>query len=211
MHASVRAPLLAAVLLLFTPDPSTAEWQFTPFVGLTFKGATTLLDTEDAVGRTRWDIGGAVSVVGDGPLGLEGLFVYTSGFFQNAEGAPADINLRVTSSRTYALMGNVLLTTPRAWTQYGLRPYVSGGVGRLHLARMDARATLPFRLNLLGMNVGGGAIGFVTDRVGLRFDLRYFRKIRGPDPEDLEIQVVPTLEPIRVRYWTATVGVVLRY
>jgi hypothetical protein len=62
------------------------------------------------------------------------------------------------------------------------------------------------------MNLGGGAVGFVSDRVGLRFDLRYFRNIRGVDPEDLEVQVtLPVGAPIRLRYWTISTGVVIKY
>lgn len=207
--AAARSLLATGLAVLLLPAAAQAEWQFTPLIGFTFKGSTTLIDFENAAGRTRWNFGGAISVVGSGPVGVEGLFTYTSGFFQD-EDAPVDINARVTSSRTYALMGNVLLTTPRTWHQYGLRPYVSGGVGRLHVARIDARGTFNFRVNMLGMNAGGGAVGFVSDRVGLRFDLRYFQKIRGPDPEE-EALPIPTLEPLRLRYWTANVGVVIRY
>lgn len=212
MRAAASALLATALLSLVAPGTARAEWQFTPFLGYSFKGSTTLLDTENAAGRSRLNFGGAVTLLGERPFGVEALFTYTGGFLQNAGGAPLeDIDLRVTSSRTYALMGNAVLTVPRAWSEYGLRPYVSGGVGRLHVARSDVRGTLPFRLNLLGMNAGGGAVGFVSDRIGLRFDLRYFQKIRGPDPEDLEIPPVPTREPIRLRYWTGTVGVVIRY
>lgn len=206
--AVLRIFVLTSLFVICAPMAGAAEWQFAPFVGYTFRGATTLVDLEDAAGQRRWNIGGIVRLVGDGPLGAEALFVHTPGFFERPEDAP--IETRVTDSRTLALMGNAVLTTPRRWTQYGLRPYLSGGVGLLHASANDLQNVFPFDLNLLGINVGGGAVGFVSDRAGLRFDLRYFRKVHGPNPDDLEIP--PTqFEPIRLRYWTGSIGIVFRY
>jgi hypothetical protein len=202
----IAAFVLSIVCL---PTYGAAEWQFAPFLGYTFGGATTIVDLEDAAGDRRWHIGGAARVVGEGPLGVEGLFVYTPGFFQRREAVPIE-EARVTGSRTYALMGNAVLTTPHRGTQYGLRPYVSGGVGLLHASAYDLLDVVLFDLNLVGMNAGGGAVGFISDRVGLRFDLRYFRKIHGPDEEELEFPVT-FFEPIRLRYWTGSVGIVFRY
>ena len=31
--------------------------------------------------------------------------------------------------------------------------------------------------SLVGINVGGGAMGFLTERVGVRWDVRYFRSV----------------------------------
>ena len=44
-------------------------------------------------------------------------------------------------------------------------------------------------MNLLGMNIGGGAVGMLSDRIGVRFDLRYFRNIKGVSAEDLDFPV----------------------
>jgi hypothetical protein len=190
------------------PTPCAAEWQFVPFVGYTFKGATTLNDTEFAVEKRHWHFGGAVTLLGAGPLGVEGYFVRTPGLFHNDEFACA-IETCVTSGGAYAFMGNAVLTTPRAWNRYGLRPFLSGGVGAFHASRNDALDVSPINLNLVGMNLGGGAVGFVSDRVGLRFDLRYFRKIEGPDEQTLNPPV--SFGPIRLRYWTTSFGVVFKY
>jgi hypothetical protein len=212
----VRSGLwVLALVVIFSfaiPEPCAAEWQFAPFVGFTFAGATNLVDTENATDKRHWHFGGAVSLIGDGPIGVEGVFVRTPGFFYNDEFA-CDINTCVTSGHTYALMGNAVLTIPRGWNRYGLRPFVSGGAGLLHASRNDAQNVLPVDLNLVGMNIGGGAVGFVTDRVGLRFDLRYFRKIAGPDEDTLDppVSIGPIREPIRLRYWTTSFGVVFKY
>jgi hypothetical protein len=208
VRSSPRVLLLAGLLVFATPTPSAAEWQFAPFVGYTFKGSTTLVDNESAVGKKHWHFGGAATWIGDSPFGVEALFSRTPGFFQNAD-VPCSINTCITNSRSYTLMGNAVLSTPRRWNQYGLRPYVSGGFGLLHASQRDAQNILPIQLNLLGMNVGGGAVGFVSDRVGLRFDLRYFKKIHGPDEAELDPPV--SIGPIQLRYWTTSIGVVFKY
>jgi hypothetical protein len=193
----------AAILFFAAPRPCSAEWQFAPFIGWTFKGNTTVVDLEAAVPQVHWNVGGVVTLIGDSPFGVEGYFVRTPNFFDREEIA------QVENSLTYAIMGNAVLATPRSWNRYGLRPYVSAGLGRLHVFNEDSREFIaPILLNLLGMNVGGGAVGFVSDRVGLRFDLRFFRNIRGVEPVG---DPVSPLGPVRIRYWTTSVGVVIKY
>ena len=205
MRSPLRVPLLAALLVACAAAPCAAEWQLTPFLGYTFGGTTTLVELEGGAGKRHWHLGGAVTLLGDGPLGVEAIFIYTPGFFQQPERAPIDA--RITSSRSTALLGNIVLAAPRRWTQYGLRPYVSGGLGLLHASANDLLNIFPIDVDLLAMNAGGGAVGFVSDRVGLRFDLRYLRNIRGVAEEDL----TPAFGPVRLRYWTGSVGVVFRF
>jgi hypothetical protein len=201
--------LVAAGLLFFAiASPAAAEWHFTPFLGYTFSGSTTIFDFEFGAEARHWNFGGAVTLIGDSPLGVEAYFVRTPGFFED-KNAACNIETCAESSRTYAFMGNLVLTTPRNWNRYGLRPYVSGGAGLLHASLSRALDPFPTNLNLVGMNLGGGAVGFVSDRIGLRFDLRYFRKIHGPNEEDLEFPV--SIGPIRLRYWTTSLGVVIKY
>ena len=202
--------LLGLVLLLGVPATSTADWHLTPLIGCTFKGSTTLIDLEGAAEMRHWNYGGAVMLLGDGPLGLEAFFLHTPGFFQR-EGEGLVVSFDVGSSRTDVLMGNAVLTIPRGWNRYGLRPYASGGLGLLHASSRDLLNVTPVRLNLLGMNVGAGGLGLLSDRVSLRFDLRYIRKVQGPDPEAIESPPVPPGLPIRLRYWTTTLGVVIKY
>ena len=82
-------------------------------------------------------------------------------------------------------MGNVILTIPRSWNEYGLRPFVSGGIGMLSATATDRLDFLPVDTKLLGYNVGGGAVGFLTDPVGLRFYLRYFSNLKPSDDPEL--------------------------
>lgn len=201
---------LCALLIAGSPRGASADWLFTPLVGLTFKGDTTLIDLgtsdfEPASSKVHWNFGGAVTWLGNGPLGVEGLFVYTPGFFESGE-----INV-LQSSRTMALMGNLVLAAPRGWNEYGLRPYVSGGFGLLHASGKDLDEVELFAkpVNLWGYNIGGGAVGFLSDRVGLRFDLRYFSEVQPKD--DPEIVGIFSFAPVELSYWTTSIGVVIRY
>lgn len=198
---------LLGVLLFSVPATARAEWQLTPFLGLTFKGDTTLIDHEQAADKVHWTFGGNVALMGSGPVGVEGLLAYTPGFFQQDNPPAVDGVLPpdIVASRTLAIMGNVVLTTPRSWNEYGLRPYVSGGIGLLRATATDALDIFPVNTSLLGYNIGGGAVGFLNDRVGLRFDLRYFSNLKPTDDPEIAIGRV------QLRYWTGSVGVVLKY
>ena len=199
--------LLVAMLTALLPSSASADWHLTPFLGLTFKGDTTLLDSENATDKRHWSFGGSVAMVGAGPIGVEGLVVWTPGFFQQDNPPLIDgtIPPDVVSSRSLALMGNVVLTTPRSWNEYGLRPFVSGGIGLLHASAMDALELQPVDANLWGYNLGGGAVGFLTDRTGLRFDLRYFSNLQPTDDPEIAIGRV------HLSFWTASVGVVFKF
>ena len=206
MPTASRILALAALLVVFAPAPCSAEWQFTPFVGYTFSGSTTIVHDDNAAAERHAAFGGTVTLLGAGPIGLEATYLRSSGFFER--GSTNIVGVQFQRSLMYTLMGNAVLTTPRSWNRYGLRPYVSGGLGIIHASAEEL--ILPFDLNLTGMNAGGGATGFFTDRVGVRFDLRYFRKVEGPNLEDLEIPITNG-RPIQFRFWTASLGVVIKY
>ena len=175
-----------------------------PMVGLTMLGSTTIIDAEEATGKRHWNFGGAVSFLSSGLLGAEVVTFWTPGFFdRDEEGGAPDL---VASSRTVSLMGNVVLTAPQRWTEYGLRPFVSGGLGLMHVAKTNLpEGVFPtVDVNVLGYNVGGGAIGFITQRTGVRFDVRY-HSILNPSDHGLI-----AFGDVRLRYVTASVGIVFR-
>jgi hypothetical protein len=203
---------LCGLLTALWPARASAEWQFAPFVGFTFKGGTNLADPDalNAIEQRHWNLGGTVRLVGAGPFGLESVVLYIPGLFQGEARSlfPGDPpSTIITSSYGLALLGNVVLTTPRAWNEYGLRPFVSGGAGLLRAVHNGG--VFAVRANVLGYNVGGGAVGFLSDRVGVRFDLRYFRHV-PPGPEVTDS--TPALDDrVRLHFWTGTVGVVFKY
>ena len=213
MSRRIRLLTLCAALTACAPGRAYAEWQLAPFVGFSFLGETNLNLTE-LPGR-HWNLGGSARLVGAGPVGLEAVFLYVPGAFRSLEldaldPLPPRREETITESRSLALMGNVVLTTPRAWNEYGLRPYVSGGMGLLHAWHNEPLS--PARANVWGYNVGGGAVGFLTDRVGLRFDLRFLRTLPpGAEPAAGTITTNDGVSRLRIRYWTGTIGVVFKY
>ena len=70
-------------------------------------------------------------------LGVEGSSHWTPGLFQDDDVSFEVPQELVHSSRSIVAMGNVVLTLPRRWTEYGLRPFVSGGFGVMHVVNED--------------------------------------------------------------------------
>ena len=179
--------------------PASADWQFAPFFGFSFKGSTSLVDVENGAPRVHMAVGGTASWIGRGPIGAEGLFSLVPHFFDSDELSA------LTTSRTYAVMGNVVVAAPQSWNEYGLRPFVSAGLGLLHASQQTIPPqALPLNRSLFAYNVGGGAIGMLSEHTGVRFDLRYFSSLSRAD-ETIAFGAV------RLRYWTGAIGVVLRY
>ena len=117
MPSVFRVLIVAACCLFAHAVPAAAEWQFIPFLGYTFKGSTTLIDNERGAETRHWHFGGTARVMWDGPLAFEALYVHTPGFFERdaSELTAANLQAAVLESRTYALMGNAVLTIPRRW------------------------------------------------------------------------------------------------
>jgi hypothetical protein len=199
--------------LVAVPKSAEAEWHFTPLLGFTFGANTTIIDLELGTGQKHAIFGGAVSLLGKGIIGAESIFVVTPGFFQNngsltdSNGTPIPSDI-VESSRVTSVMGNVVLTTPRRLTEYFLRPFVSGGLGVLRVSKEENPRTqiFPLETNLAAFNIGGGAVGFFSQRTGVRFDFRYYSTLHDTTPKPSE-----TLGgDVHLRYFAASVGFVIR-
>lgn len=202
MIKALRLCVCSVLALLSFARPAAADWHFTPFIGVTLGGSTTFItdtaDPERKFARKRLVYGGAVSRIGRGFVGLEGIVTYVPSLFER------DLGL-ITASRSIAAMGNIVVTPPRAWNEHGLRAFVSGGLGLLHVRQEFQLDALPVSRNVLGYNVGGGAVGFVSDRTGLRFEARRYSYVKSGDTLGV------SLDRENLSYWTATVGVVFRY
>jgi hypothetical protein len=211
---ALRLCVCSIIAVLSFARPAAADWHFTPFIGTTFGGNSTFIGSESLLteqkffGRKDLVVGGSVAHIGRGLLGVEGIFVYVPGIvnpeLEPDETSPETEQL-IVGSYSIAAMGNVVLTTPRAWNEHGLRPFVSGGFGLLHLTTETIRDALLFRRTVMGYNVGGGAIGFVSDRTGVRFEARRFAYVKPSESSGFSIGNET------YSYWTATVGVVFRY
>ena len=193
-----RGLAICCLFVLVLPQAAAAEWHFTPMLGATFFGDTNIVDPDRATPDVHRNFGGSVALLGGGILGAEGLVVWTPGFFTGELGL-------VRRSRTIAAMGNVVFTAPRRWTEYSLRPFVSGGFGVLAASKTETADVFSTdrNRNIPAFNIGGGAIGFLSERTGLRFDIRYYSSFIHSDELTDE-------GPFSMRYMTASVGLVLR-
>jgi hypothetical protein len=212
-----KAPRLcvcSVIALLSFARPAAADWHFTPFIGTTFGGNSTFLGSESLLteqkffGRKDLVVGASVSRIWRGPVGVEGIFVYVPGIvdpeLEPDETSPVTESL-IVGSYSIAAMGNLVLTTPRRWNEHGLRPFVSGGFGLLHLTTETLDDALLFRRTVMGYNVGGGAIGFISDKTGLRFEARRYGYVKPSESSGF------SFGDETYSYWTATVGVIIRY
>lgn len=172
-------------------------------LGLTFAGKTTLQDFEHATDKVHPAFGIAGTYLTRGIFGVEALATLTPGFFQTG-----NVGL-VEKSRSTALMGNVMVTVPQRWTEYSLRPFVSGGIGLLRTSQSDPAGRLTATSNVVGFNVGGGAMGYFSKGTGVRFDLRYYSNLHGVDAVAGD-QGAIAIGNVHLRYMTASVGLVLR-
>ena len=167
----MRTVLLALGLLVGGAAETSAEWQVKPFLGIVFGGSTTFVDVDDAVGGPNVTFGASAVYLGD-VLGVEADFGHAPGLFQG------DGRLVQESSVT-TLSGSVVAALPRGLTEYALRPYVAGGAGMIHVRINHQLGVLQVSSTLPAFHVGGGVTGFLTNRFGLSWDVRYFRSFGG--------------------------------
>jgi hypothetical protein len=186
------------VLIGSVPTTARADWLMTPFIGTAFGGETTFIDFGRGAGQTKFTFGGSVALLSDGFLGIEADINHSPHFFQ-------DRDELVVRSRVTTLTGSVMVAAPLAVTRESLRPYLVGGLGLMQARIVDQVNLLPLDRNLLGLNVGGGAVGFLSERTGIRFEVRYFKAISGEDGPFARSGTS------RLSFWRATAGVTLRY
>lgn len=196
-------PLLLLPLCLLLAAPRAAEAQdllLMPYLGFTFAGGSSLFaDLEKGSGETASLLGASVALLGGGMLGVEGDIAYVPGFFERGEQ-----EIVVPGSFVTSLTGTVMLTLPISVTRESLRPYVVAGGGAIRAEARDKISVFPIRSTMAALTFGGGAIGFLSNTVGVRFDLRYLRSLGEGD--DMIAGEGP-----RVHLWRGSVSLVLRY
>jgi hypothetical protein len=196
-------PRLVFLILLLGAVPRPARAQdllFIPYLGFTFAGSSSLLaDLERGSTESASAIGGAVEVVGVKWFGVEGDLGYLPEFFQRGER-----QLVKSGSFVTTLTGSAILTLPLSVTRESLRPYFAAGGGLLWTHAEDIAEVFTIKSTMPVMSLGGGAVGFLSETVGVRFDLRYVRSLgRGSD--------VTVGEGPRIKFWRAGIGLVLKY
>ncbi|MGE5813168.1 MAG: outer membrane protein [Acidobacteriota bacterium] len=194
---------LAAALIMAQPSTASADWMFTPFVGLGTGSSIKDISGRELDSQTKATYGAGLTWMGAGILGFDVDFGYTPNFF----GDDPDFG----DSNVTTLMVNAIVGAPIGGQHgAGIRPYAVGGIGLLRQRVNSANSFFnDVSRNDMGFDLGGGVSGFFTDNVGIRGDVRYFRKLKGGDsnsPNNLDIFDVDTLS-----FWRGTVGVNFRF
>lgn len=184
--------LAAAAACAAVPAPASADTVFTPFMGRSFASR------QDAVKVTT--IGASMASTIGGGFGFELDFGRTSEAVGSA--AFAD-NTRVTM-----LMGNAVVGFP-----FGrFRPYVVGGLGWLRKEVLSEGAAV--RSGGLGLDAGGGLLGFLGGSLGVRLDLRYVRSVTASDLDTLRLPDGFGLADFLIEdlsFWRASAGLAIRF
>ena len=186
--------MVAALLILFAPASARADWLFTPNIGTTF-GA-------DADGREHLTYGASIGWMGEGIFGFEADLQYTPEFF---EGTDTDIDF-IDDSNVLTFMGNAIIGIPiGGQTGAGFRPFAIAGVGLLQSQQESSEELFDVDNNEFGFNLGVGAMGFATDHVGFRGDVRYVRSFEEADDN------ITTVGVSDFDFWRANFGVTFRW
>ena len=188
----------AVVCFVLLATPAAAEWQIKPFAGIAFGGGTTFVNPEAAAGRVHRLLGVNAAVLGE-VLGLEADVARVPGFFQSGD------ELFVLSSSVMTLTGNLVVAMPKRIFQYTLRPYFVAGAGILRAHQEPIRSTLTVASTLPAIDVGGGATGFLSDRLGVSWELRHFRSIGRGKVTGVSVSRE------QVAFWRATMALAIRY
>jgi hypothetical protein len=202
--------MLFAVVLCGSAREARADYLFMPFIGTTFARQTTFFTGtalfpgtgfEEGEASSHVIFGGSAGWLGSGVFGVEGEFAYAPHFFE--EDNPDDI---IIGSHLLSLSGNMIIAMPLSVSQYSLRPYAVGGVGLMQsgISYINPAVFPTIDDNSMAFNIGAGAIGFLTPRTGVRFELRHFRTF-DREPSDVTREVASKLS-----FWRISAGIVFR-
>jgi hypothetical protein len=177
-----------ALVLLFTLSavrPAAADALVTANVGRVFSGD---------VDESQTSYGASVGFMGAGVFGFEVEGTYTPDFFGDTDTGAGNNNVST-------LMANVILGAPIG----AGRIYASGGAGLMKFRVPDVDQFFDVDRNDFGVNVGGGAMVFFGDRVGLRGDIRYYRDVHESATGDFDVDLGG------FNYWRGAIGVTFKF
>lgn len=195
----MRSAWVLAAVLAASPA-SAADNQIRPFFGGTFGGGTTFVDPDRGADKTHKTFG--ISLVSlRNVFGIDVDVADTPGFFENSDSAGL-----VLSSRVTTVTGNVVVAAPRTRTEYGLRPYIVGGAGLMRVRINDYFGSFENSRVLPALDIGGGAVGFLTNRTGVAWELRRFKSLDGSRKEE-----GLSIGKEKLSFWRATMAFVYRY
>ena len=200
MHRLLRSGVIL-LAVASVPKTANAEWQLKPFGGITFGGGTTFYsDLDKAAGKRKLNLGVSALWLGE-VVGLEGDVATTAGFFSGDSASESRLILR---SHVATVTGNVVVALPKRLAQYSLRPYAVGGLGAMQIGVSDQLSGLGGSIYRSAWDVGGGATGFLSDFVGVNWDVRFFKTTSG------ETALGRNLAQGTLSFWRATMGFAVR-
>jgi hypothetical protein len=169
------------------------------FLGAAFAGSTTFVDVDDAAGNVHRTIG--VNAVWLGEIvGIDVDLAHSAGFFER------DRSTLVASSGVTTLTGNIVVALPARRAEYGLRPYFVAGGGLLRVGIDHFSDVLPVRKTSPAIDVGGGVLGFITNRVGVCWELRRFGSLSRTTEEH-----GVSFGGEHLTFWRASMALAIRY
>jgi hypothetical protein len=192
MRFTLKAFVLCATMAaLSTPAVAHADGYISPFLGTNFGSNS---------GNGRANIGVDVGWTGAGVIGAEFDFGYAPKFFGSA-GAFG-------SNSVTDLMGNLIVGIPVGGSRgAAIRAHATIGLGllRTHITGPAMDAARSFSDNDAGMSVGAGLTSYLSDGLGIRGDVRYFRSLKDTS----------TVNDFNIGYgafhfWRASLGIVVR-
>jgi len=179
---------IVGVLVGFAPSSARAQTFLTPYAGATF-GA-------DAP-ATKPTVGASLTFMGK-VAGFEVDFGYTPDFFDE----DSEVVL-IGDSNVTTLMANLVIGPGGG----PVRPYGVIGLGLMR-SRVDGGDLFDdVTTNDFGFNAGFGVMGLVSDHVGFRGDVRYFRSLEDPEGGDDDFDVAVG----NFDFWRATGGITFRF
>jgi opacity protein-like surface antigen len=203
---TVARAFLFIAMLGYPAAPASADWLFTPYLGINFGHSADFGDVGDFIDNfeKKSVFGGSLAWMGAGIIGVEFDLGWSPNFFEFTTG---DVDFDFGDSNLTTLMGNLIVGVPIGGTTGGgIRPYGAGGIGLIRSSIGAGDLFDDVSSNDLGFNVGGGVHGFFNDNVGLRGDIRYFRAFLDDEPDDdLDLGLGD------LQFWRATVGVTIRF
>jgi opacity protein-like surface antigen len=206
MRKLLITTIVAFIVSAAAPGKASADWLFTPFIGMNWGGAANFGDVGDFDDEfeKRGNFGASLAYMGAGAIGFEIDFGWAPNFFENTTG---EGDFEFGDSNVTTLMANLTVGAPiGGQSGLGIRPYASGGVGLIKSRIGTAEDFFNVDSTDWGFNLGAGVAGFFTDNVGLRGDVRYFRSLQDNEPDD-ELDIALS----DFRFWRGTVGLTFRF
>jgi opacity protein-like surface antigen len=206
----IATTALCTAALVAAPRAASADWIVTPFVGWNFGAAA---DVNNAIAGASFgnkfehkiDYGVSLAQMGAGVIGWEVDFGYSPNFFETGTANNNDFQFTSDSNVT-TLTGNVIVGAPIGGHGGSIRPYAVGGVGLIRTKVQDISGFFDVNTkNDFGFDLGAGVMGYFSQNVGLRGDIRYFRSFNGSNDN------VTGLGLSSFRFWRGTVGVSFKF